>query len=462
MRTAIRLFFLIALFISLLPTPLIAHAQETPYAAFQAFERGYMLWRGDTGEIWMLTSGNWQVRHFWQADYDDLPENPVADTAPDGFVKPVSGFGRIWGNFPKVRQALGWALAAETGYTANFGPAPPTAGGLQQTAVNFPDGREIVLREDQSWQFNDGQPRSIWSLHAPITLPITIQTFERGRMMWWSETGSIWVLNANNGQARHYDSPSYGALPDNPVAQSPPAGRVKPIMGFGKVWGHFPEVRQMLGWAVAPSQSHMASFSRLPSGEEFACQISVPDLGTITIIGNAWHLTLPGGVVATPIPAGGSSPGAITTFTSPVLHYAFDYPADWFIQVTPHAGLGYSETVTLTSYNPAGGEPARAAFADPSLVKITVEAYSYAGGWTFDTWVTQYKSQADGVTLRIHREQIIALPGDVPALRLDMVSGTGGYPALVTVIGGDGIIVEGVMANNMPFDSMVSTLRAAQ
>jgi hypothetical protein len=461
MKTSIRLLFLGVLFISLLPAPFVTHAQ-TSQSAFQAFEGGYMLWRGDTGEIWVLTSADWQVRHFLQAKYADLPDNPVANLPPEGLIKPVNGFGRVWENFADVRQALGWALAAETGYTAIFGSALPTAGGLQQTAVNFPDGREIVLREDQSWQFNDGQPRSIWSLNTPITFPITIQTFERGRMMWWSETGSIWVLNADNGQALFYDSLSYGALPDNPITESPPAGWVKPIMGFGKVWGHFPEVRQMLGWAVAPSQSYNVSFARHPANDVFACEINVPDLGTITIIGNAWQFTPSDGVVATLIPPGGSSPGGITTFTSPALHYAFEYPADWFIQVTQNAGHGYSETVTLTSYDPAGGEPAHAAFADPSLIKITFEAYSYADGWTFGAWVKQYKSRVDGVTLRILDEQTIALPGDIPALRLDMVSGTGEYPALVTVIDGTGMAVEGLMANSMPFDSVVSTLRAVQ
>ena len=393
-----------------------------------------MLWRGGIGEIWVLTSADGQARHFSQSEYVDLPDNPVADLPPEGLVKPVNGFGRVWGNFADVRQALGWASAAETGYATTYSATPPTAGGLRQTAVNFPDGREIVLREDQSWQFNDGQPRSIMSLLNPITFPITVQTFERGRMMWWSETGSIWVLNADNGQALHYDLFSYGTLPDNPVTESPPAGRVRPVMGFGKVWGHFPEVRQMLGWAVAPSRSYLGSFSRHPANDVFACQIDVPDLGTITIIGNGWHLMLPGGVVATPTPTGGSSPGAITTFTSPVLRYAFDYPADWFIQVTQHAGYGYTETVTLTSYDPAGGEPAHAAFADPSLVKITFEAYSYAEGWTFDAWVKQYKSQIDDVTLQILDEQIITLPGAIPALRMNIVSSTGGFPVLVTVI----------------------------
>jgi hypothetical protein len=189
-------------------------------------------------------------------------------------------------------------------------------------------------------------------------------------------------------------------------------------------------------------------FARLPGDDVFSCEINHPDLGTIAISGNAWHM----------IPSGGGSVGGLTTYSSQALEYAFDYPADWFIEVNRYAGQGVSEFLTLTSYDPAGGEPAHAAFADPSLAKLSFEAYSYSNDWTFDAWVDQYRQRVDGVTLEIVDQHEITLLDGISALRLDMVSGTGGFPVLVTVINGNGIIVEGTLANTTVFDSVVNTL----
>ena len=35
---------------------------------------------------------------------------------------------------------------------------------------------------------------------------------------------------------------------------APPEGRYQPIRGFGKVWRENPQVREQLGWAIAPEQ----------------------------------------------------------------------------------------------------------------------------------------------------------------------------------------------------------------
>jgi hypothetical protein len=37
-------------------------------------------------------------------------------------VKPINGFGRVWGNFPTVRDALGWGSSIELGYTLKIAP----------------------------------------------------------------------------------------------------------------------------------------------------------------------------------------------------------------------------------------------------------------------------------------------------------------------------------------------------
>ena len=100
--------------------PAEAMANTTTYAAFQEFERGYTIWREDTGEVMVLATSTHQVYRFPEATYDYLPENPVLDQPPYGLVKPIRGFGRVWGNFPYIRSYLGWGTNSEFGYTANF------------------------------------------------------------------------------------------------------------------------------------------------------------------------------------------------------------------------------------------------------------------------------------------------------------------------------------------------------
>src|SRR5688572_198314 len=86
---------------------------------------------------------------------------------------------------------------------------------------------------------------AIFSVQAQDTY-VTIQRFESGLMIWRSDNSTIYVLG-NNGQALVYPSTSYSNLPDNPIFGTPPS-RLRPIFGFGKVWGHAKKVRDLIGW----------------------------------------------------------------------------------------------------------------------------------------------------------------------------------------------------------------------
>jgi hypothetical protein len=76
-----------------------------------------MLWRQDVNLIyglgpnapWFFTGDTWRA--------GDLSEDPVI-IPPDGLRQPVRGFGKVWRERPGVREALGWATAEETGFTA--------------------------------------------------------------------------------------------------------------------------------------------------------------------------------------------------------------------------------------------------------------------------------------------------------------------------------------------------------
>ncbi len=90
--------------------------------------------------------------------------------------------------------------------------------------------------------------------------PLTImfggayQPFEHGAMLWLGTTPSaIYALYNNGTLARYDDTFVQGVDPDN-IGQTPPAGLLAPIRGFGKVWMNNPAVQSGLGWATQNEQ----------------------------------------------------------------------------------------------------------------------------------------------------------------------------------------------------------------
>ncbi len=79
---------------------------------------------------------------------------------------------------------------------------------------------------------------------------VTSQRYDRGDMIWRSDTGTILLL-ANDGQVQRYPVSNYGALPPNPFRVAP-FGKIPPMMGFGKVWANYDTARAKLGWAYYP------------------------------------------------------------------------------------------------------------------------------------------------------------------------------------------------------------------
>jgi hypothetical protein len=99
------------------------------------------------------------------------------------------------------------------------------------------------------------------------------QIFEHGRMIWmehgeyvysdlWGSgdydgEGVIFVLydsSAGGHQVQVFVDTWTSAEPESDPSIVPPAGLYQPIRGFGKVWRNNPEVRDRLGWAVAPEE----------------------------------------------------------------------------------------------------------------------------------------------------------------------------------------------------------------
>jgi hypothetical protein len=91
------------------------------------------------------------------------------------------------------------------------------------------------------------------------------QVFEYGRLVWlgannWVNPRSqpiIFVMNSSGGWVSRTDTWVAGE-PESDPAIVPPEGLHQPVRGFGKLWRE--ELRDMLGWAVAPEQHYTGAF----------------------------------------------------------------------------------------------------------------------------------------------------------------------------------------------------------
>jgi photosystem II stability/assembly factor-like uncharacterized protein len=92
-------------------------AEREVILAEEAFERGRMFWRGDSGEIYVLHDD-----HTWQAFADTWQEGQPQDdpnlTAPPGLFQPKRGFGKVWREeLGGPASQIGWATEEERGGT---------------------------------------------------------------------------------------------------------------------------------------------------------------------------------------------------------------------------------------------------------------------------------------------------------------------------------------------------------
>ncbi len=266
-------------------TPPPVTTPSTLVASYQPFEHGFMIWKSTNSEIDVyyapsgVTANGGFVRVFPASVYGGLPDNPYIVPTPSGVVRPAFGFGKVWGNYSDIRGALGWATAPETGYTQQV--FPPNSITFQFT---LPNGSTVYVNNNQTWAFSSSIPVVVPPTTPNPTVTTTAasyQPFQGGFMVWEAHTGNV-VAFYNNSRYQVYIARSYGGLPDNPVLDPTPAGLVRPAFGFGKVWGNFPAVRQMLGWATQGESYWEPSFrSSSPSGFPQTCFL-LPDARVVT------------------------------------------------------------------------------------------------------------------------------------------------------------------------------------
>lgn len=86
-------------------------------AAYQYFEHGTMVWRGDTQQIYAIyDDGGWDL--FDDTFKEGEAESDATLKAPGGLMQPVRGFGKVWRNDAGVQARLGWAVGKESGLNA--------------------------------------------------------------------------------------------------------------------------------------------------------------------------------------------------------------------------------------------------------------------------------------------------------------------------------------------------------
>ncbi len=107
-------------------------------AAYQSFERGIMIWDGATKSIWVLYND-----HRADRTVDSWAGGDItwSDPTPAGRTLPQHGFGQVWTSNESIRNAVGWALGPEQGYTGTFQIAVTADTGTRVDYMTDPSGR---------------------------------------------------------------------------------------------------------------------------------------------------------------------------------------------------------------------------------------------------------------------------------------------------------------------------------
>lgn len=86
------------------------------WSSWTPFERGQMMWRDDTRQIYGFFDSGW-----WQSTpdvWDGQSATQSRGAPPSGLLEPVRGTGHIWGVNDRFFQELGWARTEQKGFCA--------------------------------------------------------------------------------------------------------------------------------------------------------------------------------------------------------------------------------------------------------------------------------------------------------------------------------------------------------
>lgn len=131
----------------------------------------------------------------------------------------------------------------------------------------------VLLCRDATKWFFDKSPARCPDKPAEIGRGAA-QYFEHGFMIWMDQPDTFYIFYSDGKQTFESASAPYqfkpGAAPNNRVSEVIPRGFVEPISGFGQIWrGEMvgkENVRQRLGWAIAPEFAIETAYQCAVSG----------------------------------------------------------------------------------------------------------------------------------------------------------------------------------------------------
>jgi hypothetical protein len=265
-------------------------------AAFQPFENGWMIWRGDVNTIFVLL-GDGTLKSYHANEIPAATANLML-VAPPGRVQPAVPFAALWRYFSDTAVQIGWPTLPVQTYTATvFGQVSFGFG------ITLPDGRYVGFSFSGPW-YMTGITAGTWTVSGtletfmppsyPTLTPIAsatstrlgavYQTFEHGFMLWRQDQNCVYTYiytddNPKGGilipqdirmindvsSAYHY-CVEVAPLPDNPISDPAPSGLLNPTGALGQVWGHYADIGKFLGYATGPEVNYVASIPpRSPS-----------------------------------------------------------------------------------------------------------------------------------------------------------------------------------------------------
>jgi hypothetical protein len=288
-RGAVLLSLTVLILITLVPLQAQAN---TVRLSTQRFEHGLMVWRADNATIYVLGDDG-KAAAYGSPSYSNLPDNPIFGTPPTR-LRPIFGFGKVWGNIQSVRDWIGWPTLAEIGFESTLivqnntvyiteldGTRLEIKGNTwKRLTATIPSPTSIACPNGFFW----GAPLDDVCPAAPVTSQAAYQPYEHGAMIWLANQGDIWVfVEAPSGtQPRwyHFAQANYEGFADAP-AQTPPANRVMPVNGFGRVWYNLKtdtgqNFSTALGWATAPETSYTATTQLFGRANHVHIYVSAP------------------------------------------------------------------------------------------------------------------------------------------------------------------------------------------
>jgi hypothetical protein len=138
-----------------------------------------------------------------------------------------------------------------------------------------------VIRCPDTWFF--ANPPALCPGSPPNTGAMASEHFEHGLMIWSAYQDRITTLYADGASPR-WDAQANAWFPGQPEDDPslvPPVGLFQPVRGFGLLWRAGPAssgqaVRDRLGWATEPEQSHTGSVQCDSAARYNRCYLTGP------------------------------------------------------------------------------------------------------------------------------------------------------------------------------------------